>query len=155
MSKVFERAILRAASSRSAVSSTIDGDVAGADAERRRAARVGRAHVRLRSGGDDQVRLAHQLDGRARLLTGAGSTCTRSRGAPMRSSSRVDEVEQQRAASSQPFGDGATITALRPFSALMILLAGVAPGLVDGVIAATTPTGRAISTSAARRVLAR
>ena len=52
----------------------------------------------------------------------------------------------------QPFGDGATITALRPFSALMILLAGVAPGLVDGVIAATTPTGRAISINPTRRV---
>ncbi len=37
--------------------------------------------------------------------------------------------------------------ALRPFSALMMLLAGVAAGLVDGVIAATTPTGRAISIS--------
>src|SRR3954465_12606870 len=46
----------------------------------------------------------------------------------------------------QPLGDGATITAFRPFSALMILLAGVAPGLVDGVTAHTTPTGRAIST---------
>ena len=43
--------------------------------------------------------------------------------------------------------------ALRPFSALMMLLAGVAAGLVDGVIAATTPTGRAISINAARRVL--
>ena len=51
-----------------------------------------------------------------------------------------------RAAVLHPFGDGATMTALRPFSALMILLAGVAPGLVDGVIAQTTPTGRAIST---------
>ncbi len=47
----------------------------------------------------------------------------------------------------QPFGDGATMTALRPFSALMILFAGVAAGLVDGVIAQTTPTGRAISIS--------
>ena len=37
------------------------------------------------------------------------------------------------------------MTALRPLSALMILLAGVAAGLVDGVMAATTPTGRAIS----------
>src|SRR3972149_5462541 len=35
--------------------------------------------------------------------------------------------------------------ALPHFSALMIWLAGVAPGLVDGVMAATTPTGRAIS----------
>ncbi len=42
--------------------------------------------------------------------------------------------------------------ALRPFNALMILLAGVAAGLVDGVIAATTPTGRAISINPRRRV---
>ena len=33
------------------------GDVAGADAERRRAARVGRAHVGLRAGRDDEVAL--------------------------------------------------------------------------------------------------
>jgi hypothetical protein len=39
----------------------------------------------------------------------------------------VDELEQPRAVP-QPLGEGATITALRPFSALMILLAGVAPG---------------------------
>ena len=41
--------------------------------------------------------------------------------------------------------------ALRPLSALTMLLAGVAAGLVDGVIAATTPTGRAISISPRRR----
>ena len=45
--------------------------------------------------------------------------------------------------------------ALRPFSALMMLFAGVAAGLVDGVIAATTPTGRAISTRPRSRILAR
>ena len=44
-----------------------------------------------------------------------------------------------------PFGDGAKITALRPFNAIITLLAGVAPGLVDGQIAPTTPTGLAIS----------
>jgi len=37
------------------------------------------------------------------------------------------------------------MTALPHFSALMMLLAGVAPGFVDGTTAATTPTGRAIS----------
>ena len=37
------------------------------------------------------------------------------------------------------------MTALPHFSALMMLLAGVAAGLVDGTTAATTPTGRAIS----------
>ena len=44
-----------------------------------------------------------------------------------------------------PFGEGATTTALRHFKALRILLIGVAPGLVEGVIAATIPTGRANS----------
>src|SRR2546426_2749612 len=39
------------------------------------------------------------------------------------------------------------MTAFRPLSALMMLLAGVAAGLVDGVIAPTMPTGRAISTN--------
>ena len=37
------------------------------------------------------------------------------------------------------------MTALPHFSALMMLLAGVAAGLVEGTTAATTPTGRAIS----------
>ena len=35
--------------------------------------------------------------------------------------------------------------AFRPFIALMIMFAGVAPGLVEGVIAPTTPAARAIS----------
>ena len=80
----------------------------------------------------------------AALPIGCGSTCTKSRGAPMRSkaawmySSNLAQV-------AQPLGEGATMTALRPLSALMILLIGVAAGLVDGVTAQTTPTGRAIS----------
>ena len=45
------------------------------------------------------------------------------------------------------------MTALRAASALMILLAGVAAGLVEGVTAQTTPTGRAISMMPARFVL--
>ena len=40
-------------------------------------------------------------------------------------------------------GEGAMITALRPLTAIIALLTGVADGLVDGVIAATTPTGLA------------
>ena len=36
--------------------------------------------------------------------------------------------------------------ALRPLRALRVLLSGVAMGLVEGVTAPTTPTGRAIST---------
>ena len=51
-------------------------------------------------------------------------------------------------ASTGPSATARAMIALRPFSALMMLLAGVAPGLVDGVIAATTPTGRAISIDA-------
>jgi hypothetical protein len=38
-------------------------------------------------------------------------------------------------------GGGATMIALPPLSAIIALLTGVAFGLVDGVIAATTPTG--------------
>src|SRR5215217_7999701 len=76
------------------------------------------------------------------LLT-SGSICTRSRGAPILSSS----VWMYRNNSSQvdaPLGEGATMTALRPFKAIITLLAGVAAGLVDGVTAPTTPTGLAI-----------
>ena len=40
-----------------------------------------------------------------------------------------------------PAGEGAITIALPPFIAIMVLLAGVAAGLVDGVIAPTTPTG--------------
>ena len=64
----------------------------------------------------------------------------------------VDELDQ-RAQVLQPLGDGATITALRPFSALMILLAGVAAGLVDGVIAADHADRPRDLDDAARRVL--
>ena len=45
-----------------------------------------------------------------------------------------------------PAGLGATITALRPFSAIIALLMGVAAGLVEGAMAATTPTGLAYLT---------
>ena len=45
----------------------------------------------------------------------------------------------------EPAGDGDTIIAFLPFNAFMILFIGVAAGLVDGVTAATTPTGFAIS----------
>ena len=43
----------------------------------------------------------------------------------------------------QPLGDGAMTTALPPLTAIMALLIGVAAGFVDGVMAATTPTGLA------------
>ena len=41
-----------------------------------------------------------------------------------------------------PFGDGAIIIELPVFNAFIILLVGVASGLVDGTMAATTPLGR-------------
>jgi len=43
-------------------------------------------------------------------------------------------------------GEGESTIALPHLSALMMLFAGVAPGFVEGTIAATTPTGFAIST---------
>ena len=46
---------------------------------------------------------------------------------------------------SAPFGEGANITAFLHFRALMTLFRGVAIGFVEGTIAPTTPTGRAIS----------
>ena len=72
--------------------------------------------------------------------TGCGRICTRSSGAPTfcnasRISSTVALVLLQ------PAGDGAMTIALAPFRAIMVLFTGVADGLVDGVIAATTPTG--------------
>ena len=45
-----------------------------------------------------------------------------------------------------PAGDGAMMTALRPLTAIIALLTGVAAGLVEGVSAATTPTGFAYLT---------
>src|SRR5512139_1380863 len=45
-----------------------------------------------------------------------------------------------------PAGDAAMMTALRPLTAIIALLTGVAPGLVEGVIAHTTPTGLAYLT---------
>ena len=39
--------------------------------------------------------------------------------------------------------------AFAPFNAIMLLLTGVAAGLVEGVIAATTPTGLPISSAMA------
>ena len=43
-------------------------------------------------------------------------------------------------------GGGAMMMALPPFSAIMALLTGVADGLVEGVMAPTTPTGLAYLT---------
>ena len=45
-----------------------------------------------------------------------------------------------------PAGEAAMTIALRPLIAIIALFTGVAPGLVDGVMAATTPTGLAYLT---------
>ena len=74
------------------------------------------------------------------LSTGGGRTWTRSSGWPaLRSSARIRRTVS--AVVRWPAGDGATITALPPLSAIMALLTGVAAGLVDGQTAPTTPTG--------------
>ena len=80
------------------------------------------------------------------LSTGGGSTCTRSAGAPIfASSARISSTVRVVVAS--PAGEGATTMALRPLSAIIALLTGVAEGLVEGVTAPTTPTGFAYFTS--------
>ena len=79
------------------------------------------------------------------LSTGAGSTCTRSAGAPIFwSSVRISATAWVVVA--RPPGDGAMTIALRPLSAIIVLFTGVAAGLVDGVTAQTTPTGFAYFT---------
>ena len=78
----------------------------------------------------------------ASRVTGWGSTWTRSAGRPVLSNSARAKATT-RAVVDQPAGEGAMITALRPLSAIIALLMGVAAGLVEGVIAATTPTGLA------------
>ena len=63
LSKIFERMIFAAASAQ--IGAVVDDhrDVAGAHAERRRAAGITRAHVGLRAGDDDEVALLHELAG--------------------------------------------------------------------------------------------
>src|SRR6187399_62716 len=68
-------------------------------------------------------------------VTGAGSCCTSPSGAPTRLSSACTYFSSS-AHVLWPLGEGATITALPHFSALMMLLAGVAAGLVEGTTAA-------------------
>ena len=144
LSNVFERAILRAASARSAVSSTIAATlpaptpIAGVPLEY--AART----LVCEPVATTQVRLPHQLE---RVLA------RNRRGQRLHEiARRADAIElgvhERRAAaraSMRPSATARRTIALRPLSALMMLFAGVAPGFVDGVIAATTPTGRAIS----------
>ena len=79
------------------------------------------------------------------LVTGAGSTCTRSAGRPIFSSS-ARMCPAVSAVVLDPAGDGARTMALRPLIAIIALLTGVAAGLVDGTTAPTTPTGLAYLT---------
>ena len=76
-------------------------DVAGADAERRRAARVGGAHVGLRAGRDDEVALPHQLVRRLlahRRRQQLHQVARRADAVEL----RVDELDQLRARSTSP-----------------------------------------------------
>src|SRR5690606_36898616 len=81
----------------------------------------------------------------ASRVTGDGRICTRSSGRPIfLSSARIRSTVGFDAP--QAVGGGAMMMALPPLSAIMALLTGVADGFVDGVIAATTPTGLAYLT---------
>ena len=138
-------AIFRAASARSAVSSTMPATLPAPTPNAGVPLRVGGAHVGLRAGGDDQVALAHQLGGRLlgdRRRQHLHQVARRADPVEL----RVDVLEQPRRRWSSPWATARRSPRCGPSSALMILLAGVAAGLVDGVIAQTTPTGRAIST---------
>ena len=79
------------------------------------------------------------------LEAGGGRICTRSSGAPtFFSSARIRSTARMVVFS--PAGEAAMMMALRPLIAIIALLTGVAPGLVDGVMAATRPTGLAYLT---------
>ena len=75
---------------------------------------------------------------------GEGNDCIRSLGALILSNSVFIHFNNA-SKTFDPEGEGETIIAFLPFTALMILLTGVAAGFVAGVTAATTPTGFAIS----------
>ena len=81
----------------------------------------------------------------ASRVTGLGSSCTRSAGRPIFSSSRR-MPSTAGCVAAQAEGGGAMMTALPPLSAIIALLTGVADGLVEGVSAPTTPTGLAYLT---------
>ena len=74
---------------------------------------------------------------------GAGSICTKS-GSSLILTNSACTYSNKRSAQDTPFGEGAITIALPHFKALMMLLAGVAAGFVEGTIAATTPLARAI-----------
>ena len=75
--------------------------VAGADADRRRAAAIGRAHVVLRAGADDQVDRLHQRLGAFRS-TGCGRICTRSSGSPILASAVAHQLDRRARSCASP-----------------------------------------------------
>ena len=143
LSKVFEAAIFWAASVRLAVSSTTETTLPAptpkAGVPQVEAARILACEPVATTRSACCIRACV-----ASLVMGAGRNCTRSVGAFIRRSCACTNSTKRTQVLS-PLGEGATITALPAFKAFITLFAGVAPGLVDGVMAATTPTGRAIS----------
>ena len=111
---------------------------------RRLAGLVGLAHVDLAAGDDHQVGQLHQPRGRL-ARDGTRQDLHQVRRQPdllqlARMPSTVGLV------AAHAVGGGAMMMALPPFSAIIALLTGVADGLVEGVMAPTTPTGLAYLT---------
>jgi hypothetical protein len=143
LSKVFEALIFSAAAARSAVSSTMTVTLPAPTATAGVPAGLGTAHIVLTARADDLVANLHQA---LRLVLGArrGDHLHQIGVLSDLGEFRMDEPNS-RAQVSTPLGDGATTIALPHFSALMMLLAGVAAGFVEGTTAPMTPSGRAIS----------
>ena len=107
LSNVFERAILRRGVGD--VGGLVDDhrDVAGADADRRRAALVRGAHVGLRAGRDDEIGLPHQLE-RVLARRPAPAAAARDRAARRRGRAPRARTASSSASVDAPFGDGAS-----------------------------------------------
>ena len=78
------------------------------------------------------------------FVTSQSKVCIKFSGAPTFFNSMLIKTNKS-IKTFEPAGDGETIIEFLVFSALIILFIGVAAGLVEGVTAATTPTGFAIS----------
>ena len=77
-------------------------------------------------------------------MTSQSKVCIKSLGAPIFFNSILIKTNKS-IKTLDPAGDGDTIIEFLVFKALIMLFIGVAAGFVDGVTAATTPTGFAIS----------
>ena len=124
----------------------VDGDhrIADADAERRGAARIGRRapSPRRRWRGSGRTGASVRWSSRP---SACRSPITRSAGAPILTiASRIRS--QISLLVSLARGCGAMMIELRPLTALIALITGVASGLVEGDSAPITPTGLAILT---------